>query len=277
MSNSKHELWAQFTGFLRTPQIWSKNGIFEYDLFELPDAIPEEIASEELLQPGTGVLGKRIEHFFKFFIDNYSEENVLAHNEQIFEEKQTIGELDFLLKHSKTGKITHVELVYKFYLYDPGIPLTKERWIGPNRKDSLPKKLKRLRQRQFPLLHHPATTELLERLQVSPAEISQKLCFKASLFVPWEMLQEQFESINQNAIQGFWIKAEDFTAQRFGNASFYSPKKPDWPISPEENSSWTSFDLIEKEVKAMLQARRSPLVWMKSATGKFYRFFVVWW
>ena len=277
MSKGRQALWAQFTGFLRTPQLWSKNGIFEYDLFELPEAIPEEIASEELLQPETGVLGKRMEHFFMFFIENYSEENVLAHNEQIFEEKQTIGELDFLLKHSKTGKITHVELVYKFYLYDPEIPSGRDRWIGPNRKDSLPKKLKRLSQRQFPLLHHPAAKDLLERLQVSPAEISQKVCFKACLFVPLEMEQQNFRNINPDAIAGFWIRSKEFTETRYGDALFHSPKKPDWPVLPGNKTSWKEFEDIKEEVDKMLQQGRSPLVWMKTPKGLFQRFFVVWW
>lgn len=274
MFDSKPGLRAQFKGFLNTPQLWSKNGIFEYDLFEI---IPTEVASEAIPKPETGVLGKRMEHFFRYYVDNYSEEDVLAHNEQIFLEKQTLGELDFILKHQRSGKITHVELVFKFYLYDPEIPGELERWIGPNRKDRLVKKLERLRQKQFPLLKHEATSDLLKRLNISAEEIAQKLCFKALLFVPFEMQQHKFSSVNPEAIQGFWLKAGQFTADRFGDAVFHSPKKPDWPILPQDNETWTDFEEIKLQVEKMHAAGRSPLVWMKTQKGEFYRFFVVSW
>ncbi|MGB7787036.1 MAG: DUF1853 family protein [Salinimicrobium sp.] len=277
MSNRQEALKKQFKGFLKTPQIWSKNGIFEYDLFTLSEDVPSEIFSEELPEPDTFVLGKRMEHFFKIFIERYSEEEILAHNEQIFLEKQTIGELDFLLKHKSSHQITHVELVFKFYLYDPEIPAEELRWIGPNRKDRLAKKLERLSKKQFPLLRSPATEKLLKRLELSAEDISQKLCFKACLFVPWQLRKETFKEVNPEAIQGFWIKAEDFTAAQFGAALFHSPKKPDWSVFPQDNTTWTDYSHIKKEIEAMLAAKRAPLLWMKTQKGEFERFFVVWW
>lgn len=277
MSNSQKALRAQFRGFLKTPQIWPGNDIFGYHFFRLSLSLPTEFSSEDLPAPETGVLGKRMEHFFKIAVDKYSEEEVIAHNEQVFLEKRTIGELDFLLKHPTTGKITHVELVYKFYLYDPEIPSEEMRWIGPNRKDSLAKKLKRLRQQQFPLLQHPATSELLNKLQLSAEDVSQELCFKACLFLPLDMAGENINNINPEAIQGFWIRANEFTEARFGEAVFHSPKKPDWPILPEENTSWTDFHSILPGIEKMLQDRRSPLLWMRTQKGEFKRFFLVWW
>lgn len=277
MSNRQEALQAQFKGFIMTPLIWAKNGIFEYDLFTLSSEEPLNISSEVLPEPDTFVLGKRMEHFFKIYIERYSEEQILTHNEQIFDEKQTVGELDFLLKHPETKKVTHVELVYKFYLYDPEISGEQLRWIGPNRKDRLAKKLERLRKRQFPLLRHPATVPLLDRLQLSAEDISQKLCFKASLFVPYDLRKQSFKNVNPEAIQGFWIKAADFTAKNFEGAVFHSPKKPDWPILPEDNNEWKDFAGIKNEVESMLRHKRSPLLWMKTQKGDFERFFVVWW
>ncbi|MGB7842485.1 MAG: DUF1853 family protein [Salinimicrobium sp.] len=277
MYNHQKRLKDQFTGFLRTPQIWSKNDIFEYDLFELAKSVPSEITSEEIAPLPTGVLGKRMEYFFRIYIDRYSEEEILACNEQIFREKQTIGELDFLLKHSTTKKITHVELVYKFYLYDPDLASEEMRWIGPNRKDKLARKLTKLRQKQFPLLHHHLTAKLLSGLNISAKEISQKVCFKACLFVPLGMEQKNFQNINPDAILGFWIRSEKFTAAQFGNALFNCPEKQDWPVFPEDNTSWANFENIKTEVDEMLQHERSPLVWMKLPNGQFRRFFVVWW
>jgi len=62
----------------------------------------------------------------------------------------------------ENNKPIHLEIIYKFYLYDPSIGLTQlDHWIGPNRRDSLVKKLTKLKQKQLPLLYHPLITQLL--------------------------------------------------------------------------------------------------------------------
>jgi hypothetical protein len=44
----------------------------------------------------------------------------LYENIQVIEDKKTIGEIDFLLKKN-TKQVIHMELAYKFYLFDPSI------------------------------------------------------------------------------------------------------------------------------------------------------------
>lgn len=97
--------------------------------------------------------------------ENYE---VLFENIQILEGKNTIGEIDFILREVETEQVIHLELAYKFYLYDPDISDTPiDNWIGPNRNDSLVEKLEKLKQKQFPLLHHPASKEVFEKVDVS--------------------------------------------------------------------------------------------------------------
>ena len=43
--------------------------------------VPQVELLKKLTPPHTGVLGKRMEHFFWWYITNFSEEEVLAHNE----------------------------------------------------------------------------------------------------------------------------------------------------------------------------------------------------
>jgi len=67
---------------------------------------------------------------------------ILAKNLQIIAEKKTLGELDFIVE-APANEFIHIEMVYKFYLYDPD---RKGSWIeklvGPNLKDHLSFKVK---------------------------------------------------------------------------------------------------------------------------------------
>lgn len=272
----ENKILFQFEGFLNTPQIWKKK-YAPYTLYNL-EPLPLSKLTAKLNIPPTMVLGKRMEMFFKYYVTHFSHEEILAHNEQIIFEKKTLGELDFLLKNSETGKISHVELVYKFYLFDPEISGDNAKWIGPNRRDSFPKKIERLKNRQFPLLHRKETLPLLKSLEIDSREIVQKLCFKAHLFLPKKWMEKRdFKEINPETISGFWIRASEFTKESFGKAVFFSPKKQDWPIHPRHNDTWLNFEEINPQISDLLRRKQSPLVWMKTEEGSFHRFFIVWW
>ena len=160
----------QFSGFLKTPPLWLNNKIFKFPQLLLKEIeLPENFPLPQI--PSNLVLGKRIERFFEIYIRCFSEEEVLAENIQIFSGKTTLGELDFILKNKKTQRISHIEVVYKFYIYYPSFENEMERWIGPNRRDSLIKKIARLESRQFPLLFQKETQPLLQELGVNPKNI----------------------------------------------------------------------------------------------------------
>lgn len=271
----QNKILLQFLGFLNTQLIW-KTSQLPYPLYHLKP-IPISTLPETFELNPSMVLGKRMEVFFTYHITHYSNQEILAHNEQIIFNKKTIGELDFILKDSLTGKVSHIELVYKFYLYDPAIPEDHACWTGPNRKDSLDKKLQILENKQFPLLFKKETRPLLEKLKIQASEVHQELCFKAHLFVPKDLENISFDSINPKAISGFWIRSTSFTEAEYGDALFYSPKKADWPIEPKFNNNWKSFGDIYDEIISLLDQKQSPLLWMKSSDETYKRFFIVWW
>ena len=267
----------QFEGFLSTPQIFAENHIFEYPLYP---AFHEAQARQlpEIAAPKASVLGKRMEHFFACYISHFASEDVLAFNKQIIQDKQTLGEIDFLLKDGSTGEISHVELVYKFYLYDPATGSSElEHLIGPNKRDSLNKKLHRLQKRQFPLLFKEATRKLLTELKVAPEDVIQKLCFKASVFLPAQNDTNSFNQFNPDTISGYWIKASEFTLDAFGENRFFIPDKIYWPVKPERNNTWLTIQEIRPKLEQLLKNNYSPLLWMKTPAGQHLRFFIVWW
>src|SRR5690606_23106204 len=119
--------------------------------------------------------------------------------------KRTIGELDALLM-TEIGPV-HLEIVYKFYLYDPDEGQTElSHWIGPNRKDNLLQKLKKLKEKQFSLLYHSKTQPLLDNLGLILDEIKQQVLFKAQLFLPLGHQNTVFFQLNPACVKGFYLK-----------------------------------------------------------------------
>lgn len=272
--------WQQFLGFLSTPPLWEDSDIFKLKQFAIPRVRfpqPSDFSTHLPSLKTNYVLGKRIEEFYSFLFAKSSQYNILSQSLQIFQNKITLGELDFILEAPQEEKIIHLEVVYKFYIYDPTLPGDLERWIGPNRKDSLLRKLDKLKNRQLPLLYNQETVRALEQLGAETKFIEQQVSFLASLFIPRHLKQEEFPYINNTGIAGTWIQMQDFTVEQFGVQEFYIPIKQDWPIDPAQNDTWYSFQEILPQVQKALEAEKSPLIWMYYKTGKFERFFIVWW
>ena len=269
----------QFEGFLNTPALW-KNYFQEIQQFELPeinDPLQKTIA-EDLPSLSTNfVMGKRVERFFEWIIRQNQGYKLLAENMQISRNKITLGELDFLLKDLINQQVYHVEMVYKFYVYDPSFTAENQRWIGPNRKDTLLQKTKKLKEKQFPLLFKPETKKLLSSLNLNAEEVLQQSCFKANLFVPGELQNKQFSEINSDCIAGIWLHFKEFKTSNYKSFQYYAPKKQDWPILPEHGETWFSHSEIINQIEILFENKKAPLIWVKKPGNNYERLFVVWW
>lgn len=277
----KNNLQYQLQAFINTPPLWKNKEMFDLEQYNIPSFdLPEDLQIEqELPSLNTNyVLGKRMESYFELLLKFSEGWELLEKNVQIQENKITIGELDFLLKNTASSKIlTHVELVFKFYIYDPTFREETSRWIGPNRKDSLLQKISKLKQRQFPLLFHPETQKKLNHLNLAPDNIEQNVCFKAQLFLPKNLMNKKFTLINEKCICGYWIKMEEFSSEEFRLSLFAFPQKQDWPVSPENNKEWISYLEVKEKIKGAHAKKKSPLVWVKKEHQVFEKIFVVWW
>ena len=217
-----------------------------------------------------------MERFFEYQIRQSEHYHLKICNLQVIKNKQTLGELDFIVKDKNTGQLTHIELVYKFYVYDPSFKEELARWIGPNRKDSLLEKVNKLKTKQLPLLYKNATQQILNVQHIATKSIAQRVCYKASLFVPRNLQNKKFISINNDCIVGFWIHFEEFTEEQFNHAQFFSPGKQFWPVDPSKNKLWFSYSEIFSQIESFIQQQRAPLVWMKTE-NHYEKFFIVWW
>jgi hypothetical protein len=272
----------QYEGFVKGQDIRMihDKGVFT-PFGTLSNSLPNETALnlwQNTISPRL-VLGKRVEHFMSYYLENNSPYKVLAQNIQIFNKKTTIGELDFIIQDTRTEQIIHLEQVYKFYLYVSDANLYQnDPWIGPNYKDSFQKKMDKLTQKQFPLLYQEETMNALAHLQLDFSKIQQHLSFKAALFLPFDKKFDSFETINNNCIEGTWMHLEDFEQEAsFHKAQFFIPEKQDWGLNPKYNSIWFSYTVILSQIQASLRQKRAPLCWLKTSEETYKKIFIVWW
>lgn len=258
----------RFDGFRSTPSLWegSWQGLTSFATRTVHPDLNPEIESTPRMR-----FGKLMEQFVLFELAEDPGINILGSNIQIFNGKETLGELDCLIEQA--GARIHLEIGFKFYVYDPTISGELNRWIGPNRRDSLVLKLDKLKQKQLPLLYKPQTVQRLHDMGLDAQEFRQQVNFRTQLFVPWNAMESTYPMVNPNCISGFYLFEEE--VQHFSDHHFHIPTKLDWVVEPHADVTWINYDSFTSEIKAHLASRRSPLCWMKSNEGKMQKFFVL--
>lgn len=247
----------------------SVTGLPTFDLSQL-DLPP----SLDFTFPTNVRLGHIAEKIVAKLIKASTNYRVLFENVQLIENKQTIGEIDFILEEVNTAEVIHMELAYKFYLYDPSIssePISN--WIGPNRNDSLIEKLDKLKTKQFPLLHHPCAAAAFDKLDLS--EVSQALCLLVSLFLPYES-KEHLSPHYAKTVKGYYLNFAQFKSLYDQSKSYCIPAKKEWGIAPSVNENWTDYTGIVNQIRQRLDEKQAPLVWQKQ-NDSYLEFFIVWW
>mgnify|MGYP001815327630 CR=1 FL=1 len=263
-------LQKRYEGFLNTPCLWKNKAVFDLPPFEITSKCKSiDIAVDETLR-----LGKYVERLVSFELQQHKGITILAENIQIQNNRITLGELDCLLL--KDDKPIHLEIIYKFYLYDASIGNSEiEHFIGPNRTDSLIEKLDKLKEKQLPLLYSDACKHYLHEFNLEARSISQQVYFKAQLFLPYADENIQLQTLNNDCVLGFYINQNQLNS--FKDYKFFIPIKKDWLITPHSNVDWLRFETFKEITKDYFRQKYSSLCWMKYNTGVIKRVFLVWW
>lgn len=241
--------------------------VFDLTLLQLPSEL-------DVTLPTNLRLGHLVEKIVAELIKKASNYKLLFDNIQIIDDKKTIGELDFIIQEKSTNQIYHLELAYKFYLYDPTISSDALfNWIGPNRNDSLHEKLKKLKEKQLPLLFDERTRETLKPL--STAHINQVICFLTALYLPFNYEFKVNEAYTKG-IKGYYLNFETFKKQHSTRKKYYLPQKTEWGMEPNENDIWQEFNTVEQYVSKTIEEKQAPLCW-QNHNGLYSQFFIVWW
>ena len=261
-----------FNGFQNTPLLWNASAIYAFEQFN------PEYTSEQFLQKSEYKklrLGKWVENFVAFQLQQDASVKILEENLQIKNDKLTIGELDMLIL--KDEQPIHLEIIYKFYLYDTTKihPNAINNWIGPNRNDALIYKLKKLKEKQLPLLYHAKTIELLKQHQIDINLYKQHVCFKAQLFLPYENQTIDVAPLNPACVVGWYLNI--LKINELKNHQFYIPEKLEWLCLPRESVEWLTFGDAKNEIQQYIATKRAPLCWIKNENRELQKCFITWW
>lgn len=264
-------LQLQYQGFAKTPFLWHGKGVFGLEQYE---HILTKSHSFNSLITEKLPLGKLAERFVFFELKRDETIRLLLKNIQIQREKITLGELDCIFQEK--NRVVHLEIVYKFYLYDSTVGNSEiAHWIGPNKKDTLLAKLKKLKQKQFPLLEEKECKTYLQKQNISIAHTQQRVYFKAQLFIPLGTDKNTYQHINTECIIGFYCNSK--TIYSFETCKFFIPSKLNWFLVPHAQVEWMDFYSFYEKIKHLHLQNKSPLCWVKKRNGELLKLFVVWW
>lgn len=270
MHQKTKDIQKRYDGFLQTNCLWKDNAVYDLQQFKIESkSIKFDTEINEKLR-----LGKYIEKFVSFELTQDNSIKIICENTQIQKDKITLGELDCIL--SKNNKPIHLEIIYKFYLYDNTIGVNEiEHFIGPNKKDSLVEKLDKLKHKQLPLLYSKECTKYLKTLNLENNKIEQQVYFKAQLFFPFSNRNIKLKQLNSDCVIGFYINRDELN--QFTECKFYIPNKKNWLVIPHQNVEWQSFHQFKENSLEYLERQFSPLCWLKKPNGEIEKFFLVWW
>ncbi|MFD2828074.1 DUF1853 family protein [Leeuwenhoekiella polynyae] len=268
-------LQQQYIGFLNTPQLVFNSDEFPYSNFQLTEV--KKNLPKDFKMPDSIRLGQRMEVLMEAALSSHRYQ-ILSKNLQIIAEKQTLGELDFIVNDLTLKKTIHLEMVYKFYFYRPELTGNWiDKIIGPNAKDKLRFKLNKMSSHQFPILYRPETTSYLKSLNLKAEDLMQQISFKAQIYLPLNHKINEVE-ILKDPIQGFYFRVEELEFFNKKDFSFYIPHKNDWVSAPILESIKTdSFSVFYKKISAALKEQRSCIFWVFESDIKVQRHFATWW
>lgn len=219
-------------------------------------------------------LGHLAERIVSELIQSSTNYKIVYENFQIMEQQKTIGEIDFIIENVQEKQFIHLELAYKFYLFDPSISTEPiKNWIGPNRNDSLMEKLNKLKTKQFPLLYDSTTISSMNTIDITT--VSQALCLLVSLYVPYQF-KTKLAPTYEKAIKGYYLNFETFVSLDNSEKNYYLPTKKEWGMDPSVNEIWKDLIDIENQINTNIQEKQAPLCWQKQK-GMYLAFFIVWW
>jgi hypothetical protein len=270
MHQKNKDIQKRYVGFLQTNCLWKKDTVYSLNQLKIESKSTKiDIEIDEKIR-----LGKYIERFVSYQLAQEKGISIICENIQIQREKITLGELDCILL--KEDKVIHLEIIYKFYLYDSTVGNTEiDHFIGPNRKDSLVEKLTKLKEKQLPLLYSNECVSYLKTINLNIIDIEQQVYFKGQLFVPYSNKDIQLSVLNQDCIVGFYINKNELT--QFKDCKFFIPNKKDWIVVPHKNVNWLTIDDFNQASEEYFQRKSSPLCWMKKQNGELVKIFLVWW
>ncbi|MBS3803898.1 MAG: DUF1853 family protein [Oleiphilaceae bacterium] len=225
----RHLAWlCQTPSLIKAAQVFHPSHSLPADISELLRQLDEApaplLASLEYGQSRR--LGQYFENLYGFFLTNILGWQVLLRNEPIRADSgRTLGELDYVVRNPASGRLQHHEIAVKFYL---GLRRGEDTlWHGPNARDRLDLKSRRILDHQSTMTHRPETLARLASHGLEP-DIEPVLFMPGGLFYPEPPLARAHTPswVNPAHQRDRWCRQEALSAR---DTSDWVPLiKPHW-------------------------------------------------
>ncbi|MEP1213486.1 MAG: DUF1853 family protein [Marinobacter sp.] len=202
--------------------------------------LPED--AEQRLQawdnnPGTGPaalteqparrLGQYFERLYQCFMEDLLGWQILLKNQPVRHNGITLGELDFLVVNPANDTVEHHEIAVKFYLGHRGAGQETPLWFGPNSKDRLDIKTRRLIDHQSRMTQRPETRELLASLGIE-VPVRPRVFMPGYLFYPLAETLLAPADVPPDHLRGNWLYIEDLDGMTNSTERWVPLTKPHW-------------------------------------------------
>lgn len=206
--------------------------------------------------------GKRLGHYFEVLYACLLTEvlgwQVLARNLPVRQGGRTLGELDFLLRNPVSGQVEHHEIAVKFYLGHPGAPGEPALWYGPDSRDRLDLKTRRLLDHQVRLTEHGASRATLAARGL-PIPDCSRVWMPGYLFYPCDGEVMAPEGVPVEHLRGRWRRASVVAEGELEHCEVLF--KPDWlgawrqALAPEAGAALAAARRVAEGAPPRLLAR----------------------
>lgn len=205
--------------------------------------INEQDLSEFLVPYSRFRVGQYFEGLVLYWLEQIRRLKIVAQNQQLFVENQTVGEIDFLFE-DEAGELNHWETAVKYYLHYPAENTTGSHFIGPNAKDNFEKKCRRLFDYQLPLseTHFP---EVVRRAAFVKGIIFYNPHLPALTPLPERMSPAHGKGVWLYSSELDWLKTQ------YSDTVYQIREKPDW-LSPAVRDPGIEKLLTFSELKQTL-------------------------
>jgi hypothetical protein len=268
------QILKQHQGFLKIPQLFNSSHPLNVENFETDEQVDFSNVNDIKTEIDRHkYLGKRAELYLLQYLKSAERYSEITHSLQIQDNTTTIGEVDVICYDKIQQKWIHIELVTKLYVFTGENNYDDfTQWIGPNLKDRLDYKVKKLKSHQLPLGKHHEVLKLIDT-----TEIKSYCCYKAKLFLKSPDEEMKSDVLNKSCACGTYLNFEEFKKLKHTKDLFYVPEKMDWLCDPEAHPQWYNFDKAELLLNPSIKEKRARLVWRKTSKGEYFEDFVVWW
>ena len=160
-------------------------------------------------------LGHHAEALMEFWLQHAPGIRFIAGRQILTDGRRTLGDLDLLFDDEVRGVRVHWEMAVKFYLQATPASAWTE-WIGPDARDSLDLKLRRIIDQQLPLGRHPLASIGADQ------PVRSEAFLRGWLFAPASTQEFRPLGSAPNHARGWWLRYGEQTIPAASRASRFA-------------------------------------------------------